>query len=44
MHQTDGMLLDAGFISYFFAPYGVRPRLGAIDPPSRISLFMLQWE
>ncbi|HEY4219317.1 MAG TPA: lipase maturation factor family protein [Gemmatimonadaceae bacterium] len=44
MYQSDGMLLEAGFISIFFAPAGARPRLGASDPPSRLSLFMLRWE
>ena len=43
-YQSDGMLMEAGFISFFFAPRGLRPGLGAADPPSRISLFMLQWE
>jgi hypothetical protein len=43
-YQSDGMLLEAGFISIFFAPAGFRPRLGAADPPSRLSLFMLRWE
>jgi hypothetical protein len=43
-YQSDGMLLEAGFLSIFFAPPGLRPRLGASDPPSRLSLFMLRWE
>jgi hypothetical protein len=43
-YQSDGMLLEAGFLSIFFAPRGVRPGLGAGDPPSRLSLFMLRWE
>jgi hypothetical protein len=43
-YQSDGMLLEAGFVSIFFAPRGVRPGLGGVDPPSRISRFMLQWE
>jgi hypothetical protein len=43
-YQSDGMLLEAGFLSIFFAPRGLRPRLGANDPPSRFSLFMLRWE
>jgi lipase maturation factor 1 len=43
-YQSDGMLMEAGFVSFFFAPRGLRPGLGATDPPSRISLFMLQWE
>jgi lipase maturation factor 1 len=43
-YQSDGMLLEAGFISLFFAPPGFRPGLGRSHPPSRISLFLLQWE
>jgi hypothetical protein len=43
-YQSDGMLLEAGFISIWFAPKGVRPGLGALDPPSRMSAFLLRWE
>jgi len=43
-YQSDGMLLEAGFISYFLAPPGFRPRWGELSPPSRASLFLLQWE
>jgi lipase maturation factor 1 len=43
-YQSDGMLLEAGFIALFFAPPGLRPGLGAANPPSRASLFLLQWE
>jgi len=43
-YQSDGMLLEAGFIALFFAPPGFRPRLGVAHPPSRASLFLLQWE
>ncbi|HWT80685.1 MAG TPA: lipase maturation factor family protein, partial [Candidatus Methylomirabilis sp.] len=43
-YQSDGMLLEAGFLSLFFAPPGLRPRLGESSPPSRASLFMLRWE
>jgi hypothetical protein len=43
-YQSDGMLLEAGFLALFFAPSGLRPRLGALSPPSRISYFLLQWE
>ena len=43
-YQSDGMLLEAGFISLFFAPSGFRPRFGHASPPSRASLFLLQWE
>lgn len=43
-YQSDGMLLEAGFISMFFAPPGLRPGLGAAHPPIRLSLWLLQWE
>ena len=43
-YQSDGMLLEAGFISLFFAPRGFLPGLGRAHPPSRASLFLLQWE
>src|SRR5271156_436201 len=43
-YQSDGMLLEAGFIALFFAPPGLRPGLGQSNPPSRASLFLLQWE
>jgi hypothetical protein len=43
-YQSDGMLLEAGFISFFFAPPGLRPGWGAYSPPSRASMFLLQWE
>ena len=43
-YQSDGMLLEAGFISLFFAPRGLRPGLGAAHLPSRASRFLLQWE
>ena len=43
-YQSDGMLLEAGFIALFFAPPGFRPGLAPSHPPSRASLFLLQWE
>jgi len=43
-YQSDGMLLEAGFISLFVAPPGPRPGLGRSHPASRASLFLLQWE
>ncbi len=43
-YQSDGMLLEAGFLAFFFAPPGWRPGLGYGHPPSRASLFLLQWE
>jgi hypothetical protein len=42
-YQSDGMLLEAGFISLFFAPPGWRPRWGTSDPPSRASRYLLIW-
>jgi len=42
-YQSDGMLLAAGFLSLFLAPPGVRPGLAGKSPPSRASLFLLQW-
>jgi hypothetical protein len=43
-YQSDGMLLEAGFISLFFAPPGIRPALGRAHAPSRASMFLLLWE
>lgn len=43
-YQSDGMLLEAGFISLFFAPAGFRPGWGEESRPSRASLFLLVWE
>ncbi len=43
-YQSDGMLLEAGFISLFFAPPGFRPRFAPRRPCSRASFFLLQWE
>ena len=42
-YQSDGMLLEAGFISLFFAPRGWWPRWGSSDPPSRASRYLLIW-
>ena len=43
-YQSDGMLLEAGFISLFFAPSGLRPGLGRSHPPPRAAQFLLLWE
>jgi hypothetical protein len=43
-YQSDGMLLEAGFLALFFAPRGFLPGWGIASPPSRASLFLLQWE
>ena len=42
-YQSDGMLLEAGFISLFFAPTGWWPRWGTSEPPSRASRYLLVW-
>jgi Lipase maturation factor len=43
-YQSDGMLLEAGFISLFLAPSGWRPGLARLHPPIRASVFLLRWE
>jgi hypothetical protein len=43
-YQSDGMLLEAALISFFFAPRGWRPGWGDGHAPSRASLFLLRWE
>ncbi|HTQ61901.1 MAG TPA: lipase maturation factor family protein [Candidatus Solibacter sp.] len=43
-YQSDGMLLEAGFLSLFFAPTGFRPGFGEMRPPVRASLYLLLWE
>ena len=43
-YQSDGMLLEAGFLALFLAPPGLRPGWGESNPPSRASYFLLQWE
>ena len=43
-YQSDGMLLEAGFISLFLAPPGWRPGFGGSRPPIRASVFLLLWE
>jgi lipase maturation factor 1 len=43
-YQSDGMLLEAGFLALFFAPRGLWPCWGSASPPARASLFLLLWE
>ena len=43
-YQSDGMLMEASFLGLFYAPRGLRPRLGAASPPSRASLWLMRWE
>jgi hypothetical protein len=43
-YQSDGMLLEAGFLALFVAPRRLMPGWGADQPVSRASLFLLQWE
>lgn len=43
-YQSDGMLLEAGFISLFLAPSGFYPGLGITQKPARAAMFLLLWE
>jgi hypothetical protein len=43
-YQSDGMLLEASLASFFLAPRGVRPGLGARHPASRAARFLLLFE
>src|SRR5467141_256655 len=43
-YQSDGMLLEAGFIAMYFALGGFRPGWGEDSRPSRASVFLLVWE
>ena len=43
-YQSDGMILEAGFLSIFIAPPGVRPHLGQSSLPVRAAWFLLLWE
>jgi hypothetical protein len=43
-YQSDGMLLEAGLLSLFLAPPGLRPALGAAHPPPWAALWLLRWE
>jgi lipase maturation factor 1 len=40
-YQSDGMLLCAGLLSYFFAPSGLRPRFGETQLPAQAPRFLL---
>jgi len=43
-YQSDGMLLEAGFLSLFLAPPGLWPGWGAKHPPARAAILLLLWE
>ena len=43
-YQSDGMLLEAGFLSLFLAPSGILPGWGAKKPAARAAVFLLLWE
>jgi lipase maturation factor 1 len=43
-YQSDGMLLEAGFVCLFLAPPGFWPGLGRKNPPTRAAYYMLLWE
>jgi predicted DCC family thiol-disulfide oxidoreductase YuxK len=41
--QWDGLLLEAGFLALFLAPWRWRLRAGRVPPPSRLALAILRW-
>ncbi len=43
-YQSDGMLLEAGFLALFIAPAGLWPRWGEMSLPRRAAWFLLIWE
>jgi len=43
-YQSDGMLLEAGFLSIFIAPGGIFPGWARERPPVRAAMFLLLWE
>jgi len=43
-YQSDGMLLEAGFLSLFLAPGGLLAGWGARNPPPRAAILLLLWE
>jgi hypothetical protein len=43
-YQSDGMLLEAGFLSLFLAPPGIFPGWAASHPPARAPMLLLLWE
>ena len=43
-YQSDGMLLEAGFLAFFVAPGGFRPGLAVGRPPIRAALYLVLWE
>jgi hypothetical protein len=43
-YQSDGMLLEAGFLSLFLAPSGFFPGWGTTQKPARAAMFLLLWE
>ena len=43
-YQSDGMLLEAGFLSLGFSPSGFLPGWGEKSPPVRAAFYLLVWE
>jgi hypothetical protein len=43
-YQSDGMLLEAGFLSLLLAPSGTLPGLGRKHHPARAAMLLLLWE
>jgi len=43
LFQWDSLLLEAGFLAIFFAPWRFRPRLSGDAPPPRVMRLLLWW-
>ncbi len=43
-YQSDGMLLEAGFLALFIAPAGLWPGFGSSFKPIRAAILLLLWE
>jgi len=41
--QWDNLLLEAGFLAIFFAPWQLLPKSARASPPSRLVLWLLRW-
>jgi Lipase maturation factor len=41
--QSDGLLLETALVAFFLAPRGLRPGLGAADPPAPFAMFLAHW-
>lgn len=42
-YQWDNLLLEAGFLAIFFAPFRWREKLSNVPPPSDVMVWLLRW-